>query len=366
MINTSSDRIVLPNLNGLRFIAALSVIVFHLFGRRVINGHIGVILFFVLSGFLITFLLLTEIDKTSGIDILKFYLRRILRIWPVYFLVIFLAGIFIGVFHGGQESLNFNTSLPYTILFLPNLYYVSHVAQRPLYSLILWSVGSEEQFYLLWPLLLLIVSRKYLFGMLILIIFFFTATPHLLDYINLHYFGQETRGLKILSDFIQHMCFNAMATGALMAVLFFEKSKFINFLFSLYTQLFSVVSLIVFWVISNYTFKYANDEVYAVFFAILIFNLALNPKSIISFNNYVLEYLGKISYGLYVYHLFVFSLVSLVLYQRPYSLYNGNVIVGFWVIVFSIITSSLSYEFFEKPFLRLKENRFTVVKSGEK
>src|SRR5262245_16271974 len=105
MTATLTDRIYFRNLNGLRFIAALLVIIHHIeqlkyiFGMPnnfsssfvQIIGELGVILFFVLSGFLITYLLLEEEKRTDTIAVRNFYLRRILRIWPLYFLIVIIA-----------------------------------------------------------------------------------------------------------------------------------------------------------------------------------------------------------------------------------------------------------------------------------
>ena len=136
------DKIYFPNLNGLRFIAALLVIIHHLeqllsaFGLKnywdnpVIEsiGGLGVELFFVLSGFLISYLLFTEEQRTSTISIKNFYIRRVLRIWPLYYLIGFLAFFLlpnISMFDipvwGDQLSANYDLSLLLYILFLPTV-----------------------------------------------------------------------------------------------------------------------------------------------------------------------------------------------------------------------------------------------------
>ena len=103
-MNQNSNKIYFPNLNGIRFIAAFAVILHHLEQFKYLLGYknnwenpiihqigpLGVILFFVLSGFLITYLLLVEEKQTKTISIKSFYMRRILRIWPLYYLIILL------------------------------------------------------------------------------------------------------------------------------------------------------------------------------------------------------------------------------------------------------------------------------------
>ncbi|HWJ30505.1 MAG TPA: acyltransferase, partial [Flavisolibacter sp.] len=159
-------KIYFPGLNGLRAIAALIVIFFHINSMMVFYGtnsilylknrdemsRHAVVLFFVLSGFLITYLLIKEKQKFGTIDIKKFYLRRILRIWPLFYAAI-LLGLLIVPFNkfGHTTDYNLQTIIRYA-LFIPNFalmagYILPSVAP-------LWSVGVEEQFYAVWPVLL--------------------------------------------------------------------------------------------------------------------------------------------------------------------------------------------------------------------
>jgi peptidoglycan/LPS O-acetylase OafA/YrhL len=160
-----------PNLNGVRFIAAFSVLIHHteqikfLMGLDNIYAHyfiknlgkLGVGLFFVLSGFLITFLLLSEKQRRGDISTKDFYIRRILRIWPLYFIIVIL-GFFvfpaIPIFDEPLRSqyyfdADFFKRLPFFLLFLPNLGFVFF--RSPYLCAQTWSVGVEEQFYAIWP-----------------------------------------------------------------------------------------------------------------------------------------------------------------------------------------------------------------------
>jgi len=169
------QKVYFSNLNGLRIIAALLVLIHHAeqfksFFRIEnywdtipfieIIGKLGVILFFVLSGFLITYLLIVEENALKKISIKKFYMCRVLRIWPLYFFIIILAFFvlpYIDIFtlpNFGREAIYSNLvwKLILYIIFLPNLViplfgvvpYASHT----------WSIGTEEQFYLVWPVIL--------------------------------------------------------------------------------------------------------------------------------------------------------------------------------------------------------------------
>lgn len=170
-----NNKLYFPNLNGLRFIAAFIVIIGHqeqikeMFGfdtyyflKNSESGKLGVVLFFVLSGFLITYLLLTEEKITSTIAIKNFYKRRILRIWPLYFLLVFLSFFIlphISFFDWSpnQEVYSLRNLLFY-LLVLPNVvwglgFYVPYISQA-------WSIGVEEQFYFIWPFLMKYFKNK--------------------------------------------------------------------------------------------------------------------------------------------------------------------------------------------------------------
>src|ERR1700743_1755388 len=161
-------KVYFRNLDGLRFIAAFLVILQHasdyrgfavptysnLFKAHFAEaGRYGVTLFFVLSGFLITYLLMTEAQKTGTVDIRKFYIRRILRIWPLYFafgiVVISTIDIVLRNFgiYGHTPKL---TNLFYLFTFSVNLQLLFGAYNRGIIE-VLWSVCVEEQFYAVWP-----------------------------------------------------------------------------------------------------------------------------------------------------------------------------------------------------------------------
>lgn len=156
------------NLDGLRFICIALVLwhhanplgdsSFNVFGR----GFLGVDFFFVLSGFLITTLLLREIDTRGSFSLRNFYLRRIIRIIPVYFFVVTMVGIYYVLVKGQSEYLEL---WPYYYLFLSN-FLTEHI---PLLS-ITWSLSVEEQYYMIWPLILLLLPVRYLVPFCIMLI----------------------------------------------------------------------------------------------------------------------------------------------------------------------------------------------------
>jgi peptidoglycan/LPS O-acetylase OafA/YrhL len=151
----------LPTLDGLRAVAILLVLGAHAGLERAVPGAFGVTMFFFLSGWLITRLLLAEYDKTAKIDFARFYLRRALRLLPAALAYIFCAG---GVFVvlGGRISWGgFTAALFYGANYYDLIagYHSSIMPVRHPYN-ILWSLAIEEQFYLLWPILIATFGRK--------------------------------------------------------------------------------------------------------------------------------------------------------------------------------------------------------------
>ncbi|MCS7477538.1 acyltransferase family protein [Umezawaea endophytica] len=148
MTPTHSDYLAtrrFPALDGLRAIAAVLVVLFHFDGPEILQGWIGVHLFFVLSGFLITTLLLREHDRAGRVSLVDFYLRRAFRILPVYFLV--LAAIVVGCLIAGTvTSSGLRAALPLQLTFF------NEFTQNNPYGHS-WTLGTEQKFYLLWPLL---------------------------------------------------------------------------------------------------------------------------------------------------------------------------------------------------------------------
>ncbi len=185
IIKGMNKKIHLKGLNGIRAIAAMIVLIFHidqfisLFGLKSIGFHTtgmagyGVTLFFVLSGYLITRLLLIEQKEFKKIDLPKFYLRRILRIWPIYYLVILITIIiYLTVPHliNNTEGQVLTTFLLYSFL-LSNVGYGLGLGITPITPL--WSVEVEEQFYAFWPFLLG-KSKNVLKTLIILILVYFS------------------------------------------------------------------------------------------------------------------------------------------------------------------------------------------------
>lgn len=373
-VQGNQSLVYFPNLNGLRFIAAFFVIIFHIEQFRQlfdlennmnspfirIIGDLGVILFFVLSGFLITFLLLEEQRIHQTISIKNFYIRRILRIWPLYFFVVALALFVlpsIPLFSISKyETLNVEKDLLYKIFlflcFLPNWLYASGYVVP--YAVQTWSIGTEEQFYLFWPVLIKKIKNKF-YLMLGVMCFYWSF-----KYLIVSYSSYFSRSLgKSLVHFCYAIPIDTMATGGLFALfLFYKKEKILKILFSSIVQI-VVLLLLVFLIGNGYRIPYFF---YGVLFSIVILNLSGNPQTLLRFENKPMDYLGKISYGLYMYH--SIAIVLAIVMLKSADLQKNTYFVYFYSLGLSLIFSSISYEYFEKRILKWKLHFSTVV-TGE-
>jgi len=367
-------KIQFPGLNGVRFVAAFLVIVDHteLFksylgyptlwanSYSAYLGAFGVSIFFVLSGFLITYLLLEE-QQEAPIRIRHFYLRRILRIWPLYYLILVL-GFFViphmDFFQVPIYSRDMRDSLPRLLLFLGLAANVAFVYLPTVpFANVLWSVAVEEQFYLFWPHVVQF-KRKLLWIMLFL----------LGGYLVLKFYaGSLDRQFELL---VIRTRFSAMILGGIGAYLVFHQKAIIQFLYSRVMQAVLLVLFVLMgmdW-IDFKSFTWIQDELISLVVCGLIINIATNPKSLLSLENRVLTYFGKLSYGLYVYHLFAVVLVlkglPAVIDIQALPTWIGYPLTLGTILGLTTGISHLSYRFFESYFLK-KKVKFSTVLSGD-
>jgi peptidoglycan/LPS O-acetylase OafA/YrhL len=376
--------IYFPNLNSIRFIAALLVIIHHIEqNKSVLNiypnmmsnpminyfGPLGVRLFFVLSGFLITYLLFAEKAVSGTISIKKFYIRRALRIWPLYYLIVLLAFFVVPHFfpmleparaafvHGHPIAWKiFSVSL--FIFFLPNfaLVYIGIVP----FASHLWSIGTEEQFYFIWPVLMKFFKNKFVL-LLSVILCYLGAT-----YIFYRFEGTTIDWIRILGRYWKEFPIDNMAIGGIFALIVYSSSAAFQrvkaFIFNRYFQVFILALLLVCIGISvMLPIDVLSYEFYAVLFGILIANLASNNQRIINLEYPLFNYLGKISYGLYMYHPLMIVICIKVLE-------HFNCLNNYWLypasILGTILIAGLSYRFFEQQFIKKKKSYSTVI-SGD-
>ena len=369
-------KIYFENLNAIRFIAACFVVVLHVeqlkiayhvssqqVSRIVMElGRLGVHLFFVLSGFLISYLLFKEKEVTQTINVKNFYIRRILRIWPLYFFII-LSAFFILPFidfftmEGYGRAVVWH-NLPYKLLlyvfFLPNL--VVHIFGFLPYVAQTWTIGAEEQFYFVWPILNKKIKNKWLlmFGVIFIYLLVKFSIPYL----------PQTRAISIFNNFWKYMPIDMMAIGGVFALIIYENNPKIVLLRKLlFSKIFQIAILLltILCIVKGFAVPYFHYEMYGVLFGILICNFAANERRIFSMENIVSNYLGKISYGLYMYNP-IAIIISIKLLQ--YFKIANNYFIYTLSFLVVILIAALSYELFEKRFIR-KKVRFSNIISGD-
>ena len=361
-----------PGLHGLRCIAALMVIVTHveLFKARYglpniyhFNknfGVYGVDFFFVLSGFLITYLLFKEDEKFGFINLKFFYLRRIFRIWPLYYLLIIIVFFLVPLFNypivpGYNLTDNYIERLCFFIFFLPNVS-KSFFEFIP-YGGVMWSVGVEEQFYVLWPLLLK-YSKNYLKTILYSIVFFI-----LIKIVIIIPFFDSFFSISKIRTLLAYTRIELMAVGALGAYALYYK-KYTTVILNKHTVNLSVVLMFLLMFFLPKSFDNVLHIFLSLPFVLLIINVA-KGRTLFSFESKFFRWLGNISYGMYMYHMFIAGGIIYLFKDLSASNFIFNIIIYILIIGLTILVSHFSLRFIERPFLILK-GKFTVVKSGVK
>lgn len=359
------DKVYLPGLNGIRAIAALSVVFSHINnrldyyklpkGKLLDLANFGVTIFFTLSGFLITYLLLKEKEKTGTINIKKFYIRRVLRIWPLYFVYLLIV-----IFLNGISTVQW--PILFVLLMIPNLRIsfagVTNVAvgSHNLTYMVghYWSLGVEEQFYAFWPWI--IKKSKNILPFLILIPLVYVFIKVALRLLHAPY-G--------LITFFNYTRFGCLTLGALGAYLYFNNSSKFNYWFTKKEIEISAWLLLLVVAFNKFHLTSIIDhEIIAVVTLIIIVNQISNLKKIINLENRVFDFLGKISFGLYVYNPLVIYLMAFII--NPFEIENAlfkQILIYITVVPVVILTAYLSYHYFEKIFLRIKY-KYAIIESA--
>lgn len=380
---TVKKKIFFPNLNGVRFVAAMMVVLHHVEQLKTYCGHpsvfysntfiqniggLGVTLFFVLSGFLITYLLLEEKREFETINLKEFYIRRVLRIWPLYYLIILLAFYIIPTFFssiivsdfGRILQVDYYKKLAMYVFFVPNIALIT--VYPVLFASQAWSIGVEEQFYAIWPLLVKHFSRP-------LYVMIFIVTLYMCINISLASLVQKTGGrwsqFVVFKDFFLATRIDCMAVGGMFAYLALHKNRFVALIQNKFVQFF-VYAITIILMNTKLIPDGLGHLPYAILFGIIIFNLALNKDTILRLTHSFFEYGGKISYGIYMFHP-LGILLTFYAYQRlnvHLNIVGSNVVFYCASVVLTLLLSSLSYQFYEKYFL-IKKIRFSSIISGD-
>ncbi len=353
-----------PELDVLRFVAFLFVFFDHgsgsfhsalaaKFGEA---SRCGLQLFFILSSYLISELLLREREKTGTVHIRSFFVRRVLRIWPLYFF--FIGAVYVaGRFGHGY----FPTGALLAFVALAGNWYIYAYGFLAFAVGILWSISVEEQFYLVWPFLVRAGGAR---ALKLVIPFVFAVSALAIWYAGHHALSVNKYWTNSLIEF------QYFAVGALLALLLhgreFQPNAFGRML--LFGGFVAAFLLLVFrFPVAAPDRVIATPGLFAAFALLGIAGvcLFLGFYSIKTFPaERALVYLGRISYGLYVFHLFALQVCEAFLRRSHLSGNSRPLLQLALAMVLTIALAVLSYHFLETPFLRLK-SRFTFVHSRD-
>ncbi|MBO9672175.1 MAG: acyltransferase [Sphingobacteriaceae bacterium] len=377
----SVSRYYKPELDVLRFCAFLCVFFVHRLDLAPVDtgkyfwayhlsllGNYGVPLFFFLSSFLITELLQREDMHFGKIDVKSFYLRRILRIWPLYFTFFFVMVLLTHTTAVFSSAIPPKAQLAFT--FFAGNWYITFNEWQSYCINPLWSVSVEEQLYILLPLILLFTGKKGTVAFSILSI--------LAAYITIVYYAQKpTSGFngQWTNSFVQ---FQFFAAGILLSI--FLKGRMPKWNAVVRIGLF--IAGMVCWLIASMVCKVTADAPHlnTVTQSVIGWLLILIGVTSMFLSFYgasskympgTLVYLGRISYGMYIFHITIYWIIyvifknELAAFSKILGLAEWKNTIGF-IMAFSItvLLASLSYRYFEKPFLKLKK-RYTLIPSRD-
>lgn len=338
------NREYFPSLNGLRGISILMVVMAHLrlswshWYQLIFNGPLGVSIFFVLSGFLITTICLKEISLTDGLSLKKFYLRRVLRILPVAFLYIFIVFLLDRFFHLHIAYFQYLAAL----FFVMNFSYF--IRNQPAVELgHFWSLAVEVQFYLIFPFILKKSRRGFSWS-----IIFIVAVLPLLCLLQEYYKPLNEGFLYMFTHYF--IKFQSVAVGFLFSLLAFNKAFDTGWLLR-YKTIGNIVAIVVIGYLHFDPFYtigavYINLIIAFLIGYIVITNIKPGNDFIYKLlNTKVLSLVGVLSYSMYVWQqVFTFgdSKLPAILATFPYN------------VVFLATIVCVSYYGYERYFLKLK------------
>ena len=354
----------LPSIDSLRALAVLAVIIYHVDVNYLPGGFLGVDLFFVLSGYLISSLIIKEYRKTGSLNLYNFYIRRARRLLPaVYFMIT--VGLVVMVLFNEVLLRKSHLDAIFGYIYSSNWWYIFHKldyfdsfgAQSPFKHL--WSLAIEEQFYMIFPLLFLLVNRKkkskdgtyklnknFLYVVLGLILVSLIAHILLFDINNISriYFGTDTRAFSLLVGVVGAILYPMERLHA-------KVTPQQNMLYSV-VSLVSIATLIT---VMIYTSEYNTLLYRGGFLLVAILGLIVIISSgkqhtlmsrLLSFKPVV--FIGKISYSLYLWHFPV-----LVLTTPVSEIGNPNIFFVILRIVLTFAVAIVSYVFVETPIRKL-------------
>lgn len=358
-----TDHIVFRNtnyfasLNGLRAIGILAVIWHHTVGTIIgmptlfSNGFQGVTLFFSISGFLITTLLLREKDKNKNINLKEFYIRRSLRIFPLYYFILFLYVLLVIFLEKDVRlSKDFFKNLISFLTYTSN-WFVSLNLDSKVIFYFAWSLAAEEQFYLLWPAIEKYVKNRVSLLLMCIVTLFLIATQLFGE------FKASTMNFsfaKITGSIQLAICF-----GVILAHLLHDKKSYLMLKWILGSRLSSIVSFLFVLIILSF-FTYIPILVHfsmTLFVATCVYreDHFLAPVLRLKF----ISYIGMISYGMYLVHMLAKNIAINIAFY--FGIYNNKILVFFATTGIAVVVAGLSYRYFESFFIGQKKRLIIML-----
>lgn len=350
-----------PALDGLRGLAILLVVFYHNFGfiNYSFFGWLGVDLFFVLSGYLITDILLRVLDKKEGLS--NFYIRRILRIFPLYYLSLILFLLILPRFGSFEAPFQYyvdNQAWLWT--FLQNWLYIFKPSGQTHTLHHFWSLAVEEQFYILWPLAIYAIRKpKYLLAFILFVlvaVLVIRCVIWLRQYENLAYFNVYTFSR------IDGIC-----VGCMVALMQKINARFLTTHLSILVLSFAGLNFLFYFINRYYQFTFPylaliGYTTFAMLFGLLVYEAVKAENKLINtvFNWRLLKFFGKVSYAFYIFHWPIYILFNkpvLDMLQTKLSLAHSHAVIGSAVLTtfIGLIISLASTRYFESIFTNLKK-----------
>jgi peptidoglycan/LPS O-acetylase OafA/YrhL len=369
-----TEEIYFKQLNGIRFVAVFLVLVDHWLIPIMPfpTGHLGVVIFFVLSGFLITRILFESADEVRAkksspwFKLGRFVYRRSLRIFPIYFVVLGIGFLF--------NLSNFREIWPWLITYTPNIYMMWKGTWLGIWDH-LWSLAVEEQYYLVFPYFILFLPKsKYRFVFFSMIILGIACRMY-----YLFFYPNDWVESKWLISYVNPLgAIDCFGLGGLLAYLFHYQPTIFKNLTKFHFPIISTLLLFsislyesahVDYVHSNVGFMVLERSFAAIFSFMLIANAVAEKKTIWAafLNHPWISYLGKISYGLYLYHNLIYNYYHtekntlwgyLTKHYKLFQLEFFSFAIPIFIIncLFLVLLASFSWFFIEKPINAFKNN----------
>ncbi|HHF3572769.1 acyltransferase family protein [Haemophilus influenzae] len=347
-----------PEIDGLRAIAVISVIIYHLNENWLSGGFLGVDIFFVISGFLITGIIITEIQQNS-FSLKQFYTRRIKRIYPAFIIVMALVSFIASVIFIYNDFNKLRKTIELAIAFLSNFYlgltqgyFDLSANENPV--LHIWSLAVEEQYYLIFPLILILAYKKFreikvLFIITLILFFILLAT----SFIPANFYKEVLHQPNIY--YLSNLRFPELLVGSLLAIYHnlsnkVQLSKQVNNILAILSTLLLFSCL--FLMNNNIAFIPGITLILpCIFTALIIHTTSQNNIVKLCLSNKAIVFIGKISYSLYLYHWIFIAFAYYITGEKQIN--NQSIAI---VIVLTIIFSVLSYYLIEQPIRKSKLN----------